>query len=99
MSINRHLFTSQLIEANFIYSKHKVVTTDSLDSDIKVPAALNLPFGKLFFGFNVTAYTPPPAAVSSKSSEGTAPVGILTLIFFKYSHERYSSLLHSVARV
>lgn len=30
-----------------------------LESEIKVPAALNLPFGQLFFGFNVTPYTPP----------------------------------------
>lgn len=30
-----------------------------LESEIKVPAALNLPFGQLFFGFNVAQYTPP----------------------------------------
>lgn len=51
-----------------VYSKHKVVTTESLDSDVKVPAVLNLPFGKLFFGFNVAAYTPPPAAASPSAA-------------------------------
>jgi len=30
-----------------------------LDSDVKVPAALNLPFGQLFFGFPIVPYTPP----------------------------------------
>ena len=37
-----------------------------LESDVKVPAALNLPFGQLFFGFNVPPSTP-PAAPSSPS--------------------------------
>ncbi|KAF7973400.1 hypothetical protein HWV62_15189 [Athelia sp. TMB] len=54
--------------------KHKVVTTESLDSDVKVPAALNLPFGKLFFGFNVAAYTPPPASPISPSASSPPPV-------------------------
>jgi len=30
-----------------------------LESTVKVPAALNLPFGQLFFGFKVKEYVPP----------------------------------------
>jgi ubiquitin fusion degradation protein 1 len=40
-----------------------VVTNNDYDGDVKVPAALNLPHGQLFFGFNVTAYTPPASSV------------------------------------
>lgn len=43
------------------YSKHKIVTNSSLDGDVYVPAPLNLPFGKLFFGFNVQPYVPADA--------------------------------------
>jgi ubiquitin fusion degradation protein 1 len=47
--------------------KHKVVSNNSLESDAKVPAALQLPFGQLFFGFKVAEYTPPPAPSSPGS--------------------------------
>jgi len=51
--------------------KRKVVTSDSLESDAKVPAALNLPFGKLFFGFKVVPYIPvtPDAQSAGPSSQ------------------------------
>ncbi|VDC06562.1 unnamed protein product [Peniophora sp. CBMAI 1063] len=39
--------------------KHLVVSNEDLDKEENVPAPLNLPFGKLFFGFNVPAYVPP----------------------------------------
>ncbi|KAJ7271878.1 ubiquitin fusion degradation protein I [Mycena haematopus] len=45
----------------------RIVSNDTLESDVKVPAALNLPFGQLFFGFNVTQYTPPPAVPTPPS--------------------------------
>ncbi|KAH7889420.1 UFD1-domain-containing protein [Phlebopus sp. FC_14] len=48
--------------------KQKVVTSDSLESDVKVPAALNLPFGKLFFGFNVVPYVSPGTNGSASSA-------------------------------
>lgn len=49
--------------------QQKIVNNSSAEADVKVPAALNLPFGKLFFGFNVVTYTPPePKAPSSPSS-------------------------------
>lgn len=40
-------------------SKRKIVSNETLESDVKVPVALNLPFGQLFFGFNVVTYAPP----------------------------------------
>jgi len=40
-------------------SKRKIVSNETLDSGAKVPAALNLPFGQLFFGFNVVSFIPP----------------------------------------
>ncbi|PSR94118.1 hypothetical protein PHLCEN_2v4546 [Hermanssonia centrifuga] len=49
---------SKVIRTN----KQHIVTNNSLESDVTAPAPLNLPFGKLFFGFNVTAYVPPDAA-------------------------------------
>ncbi|KAJ7343388.1 ubiquitin fusion degradation protein UFD1-domain-containing protein, partial [Mycena albidolilacea] len=47
--------------------QHRIVSNDTFENDVKVPAALNLPFGQLFFGFNVTQYTPPPAAPTPAS--------------------------------
>jgi ubiquitin fusion degradation protein 1 len=48
-----------------------------LESDVKVPAALNLPFGQLFFGFHVAPYTPPPEpdATASRSSASDTSFG------------------------
>ncbi|CAA7271622.1 unnamed protein product [Cyclocybe aegerita] len=45
---------------------HKIVSNSTLEMETKVPAALNLPFGQLFFGFHVTPYTPPTQAASSE---------------------------------
>ncbi|KAI8989664.1 ubiquitin fusion degradation protein UFD1-domain-containing protein [Trametes punicea] len=47
--------------------KHRIVTNGSLDGEVYVPAPLNLPFGKLFFGFNVQPYVPPNS--ESKESQ------------------------------
>jgi ubiquitin fusion degradation protein 1 len=58
-------------QLNGLFSKNKVMSNSDLESDIKVPAPLNLPFGKLFFGFKVAAYTPP--APTSPGSPGAAP--------------------------
>jgi ubiquitin fusion degradation protein 1 len=30
-----------------------------MNVETSAPAPLNLPFGKLFFGYNITPYTPP----------------------------------------
>ncbi|KAL6305331.1 ubiquitin fusion degradation protein UFD1-domain-containing protein [Sparassis latifolia] len=45
--------------------KARIVTNDTLDSDVPVPAPLNLPFGQLFFGFNVPPFTPPASNPSA----------------------------------
>ncbi|KAK7020535.1 ubiquitin fusion degradation protein 1 [Favolaschia claudopus] len=52
----------------FRTDQHRIVSNDTLEGDVKVPAALNLPFGQLFFGFNVTPYVPPPTAAAAPSS-------------------------------
>ncbi|KAH7912224.1 UFD1-domain-containing protein [Hygrophoropsis aurantiaca] len=54
--------------------KQRVVNSDSLESEVKAPAPLNLPFGKLFFGFNVVNYVPPAGtSVSPGSPPPSAP--------------------------
>lgn len=57
---------------NLTYSKPRMMTNDELESDVKVPASLNLPFGKLFFGFTVVPYKPSTPAVSSNSPEASS---------------------------
>lgn len=48
-----------------------------LESEAKVPAALNLPFGKLFFGFNVVPYTPPESKQPTSPSPPSASVRVV----------------------
>lgn len=49
-----------------------MVTNDELESDVKVPASLNLPFGKLFFGFAVVPYQPAAPADTPGSPESSS---------------------------
>ncbi|KAF8623540.1 hypothetical protein AX15_006316 [Amanita polypyramis BW_CC] len=51
---------------------HKIVSNDVYEKDVKVPTALNLPFGQLFFGFNVVPYTPPQEAAEADENHPTA---------------------------
>ncbi|KAF6764061.1 ubiquitin fusion degradation protein UFD1-domain-containing protein [Ephemerocybe angulata] len=51
----------------------KIVSNDTLETGAKVPAALNLPFGQLFFGFNITPYQPPAAAPGSPETTPQSP--------------------------
>ncbi|KAF5358463.1 hypothetical protein D9756_001481 [Leucocoprinus leucothites] len=53
--------------------KHRIVNNDMLESEAKVPAALNLPFGQLFFGFNITEYVPPSPPPGSPESGTRSP--------------------------
>ena len=47
----------------------KIVSNETLDTGDVVPAALNLPFGQLFFGFNVPQYNAPePTAASPEAT-------------------------------
>ncbi|KAI0647302.1 UFD1-domain-containing protein [Trametes meyenii] len=48
--------------------KHRIVTNGGLEGDVYVPAPLNLPFGKLFFGFTVQPYVPPKSEESTNSA-------------------------------
>ena len=48
------------------------MSNSTLESNVKVPAALNLPFGQLFFGFRVAAYTP-PASNSPSAADPPEP--------------------------
>ncbi|KAF4615126.1 hypothetical protein D9613_003152 [Agrocybe pediades] len=52
---------------------HRIVSNSTLETETKVPAALNLPFGQLFFGFNVQPYTPPEPAPGSPEARPTSP--------------------------
>jgi len=56
--------------------KNRVVTNNSLESETQAPAPLNLPFGKLFFGFKVVPYTP-PTADGSKSPGNPEPTAFI----------------------
>ncbi|KAF7440682.1 ubiquitin fusion degradation protein [Pleurotus ostreatus] len=49
--------------------QHRIVSNGTFEGEVKVPAALNLPFGQLFFGFNVPQSAPPPPPEQSNSSE------------------------------
>lgn len=59
-----HRKVEQIAEGSKIIrtDQPRIVSNSTFESDQKVPAALNLPFGQLFFGFNVPTYTPPTVA-------------------------------------
>ncbi|KAF8163390.1 ubiquitin fusion degradation protein I [Crassisporium funariophilum] len=71
-----HRRVEQVAEGSKIIrtDQHRIVSNNTLESDVKVPAALNLPFGQLFFGFNVAAYTPPePKVIGSPEPTPQSP--------------------------
>ncbi|EJF66068.1 UFD1-domain-containing protein [Dichomitus squalens LYAD-421 SS1] len=55
--------------------KQRIVTADALDNDAYVPAPLNLPFGQLFFGFNIQPYVPPSQEPSASPSQSNSFAG------------------------
>ncbi|KAF8077860.1 ubiquitin fusion degradation protein UFD1-domain-containing protein [Lyophyllum atratum] len=59
-----HRKAEQIAEGSKIIrtDQHRIVSNTTFESEQKVPAALNLPFGQLFFGFNIPPYTPPTVA-------------------------------------
>ncbi|KZT40848.1 UFD1-domain-containing protein [Sistotremastrum suecicum HHB10207 ss-3] len=46
-----------------------IISNETLQTDAKAPAPLNLPFGKLFFGYNVVPHVPTPEAPKSPEAE------------------------------
>ncbi|KIO26260.1 hypothetical protein M407DRAFT_243812 [Tulasnella calospora MUT 4182] len=52
--------------------KPKMVTNETLVDGRQVPAALNLPFGKLFFGYTVIPYKAPASEGSGASGSGAS---------------------------
>ena len=52
----------------------RIVTNNSLENDVNVPAPLQLPFGKLSFGFNIQPYVPPQKSEDSLSQVNSIPV-------------------------
>jgi len=60
----------------FRTDKKRIVTNETLETDVSAPAPLNLPFGQLFFGYKVVPYVKPSGSGSSSgegSSEPPAP--------------------------
>ncbi|KAG9006912.1 ubiquitin fusion degradation protein [Tulasnella sp. 427] len=53
--------------------KPKMVTNDTLPDGRQVPAPLNLPFGKLFFGYTVIPYKGPESEGSGSPSASSSP--------------------------
>ena len=51
-----------------LYSKKRIVTYESLEAENNAPAPLNLPFGKLFFGYKTIPYTKPADSGGTESS-------------------------------
>ena len=49
------------------------MTNDSLESGVSAPAPLNLPFGKLFFGFKVVPYIKPPTETEGSGASTSTP--------------------------
>ncbi|KAJ4487847.1 ubiquitin fusion degradation protein UFD1-domain-containing protein [Lentinula aciculospora] len=56
-----HRKAEQVAEGSKIIrtDNRRIVSNATIEDNAKVPAALNLPFGQLFFGFNITPYVPP----------------------------------------
>ena len=68
-------------------SQHRIVSNSTFDSDVKVPAALNLPFGQLFFGFKVAPYT--PAETSTSPSSPGIPTQVTQFLILLISRITY----------
>lgn len=49
------------------------MTNDMLEEGRQVPAALNLPFGKLFFGYTVIPYKAPESGGADASATTSPP--------------------------
>ncbi|CUA72223.1 Ubiquitin fusion degradation protein 1 [Rhizoctonia solani] len=52
--------------------KPRMITTDDLENTARAPAPLGLPFGKLFFGYQIVPYKEPEATVEQAPTEPEA---------------------------
>ncbi|KZT26398.1 UFD1-domain-containing protein [Neolentinus lepideus HHB14362 ss-1] len=52
--------------------QHRIVSADLLESGATAPAPLNLPFGKLFFGYNIPPYQRPSESSNTNSESSSA---------------------------
>jgi len=59
----------------FRTSTQRIVTSEALDAETSAPAPLNLPFGKLFFGFNVPPYVAPETKPADSEPHAFAGTG------------------------
>lgn len=62
-----------------MHSQPRIVTNDTQLEDKKVPAALRLPFGKLFFGY---AYVDPAEAKAKAAGEQETMVSVCVLLIY-----------------
>lgn len=56
----------------YFCSKKRIVTNETLETEVNAPAPLNLPFGKLFFGYKIVPYIKPSDSGGEGSSEASA---------------------------
>lgn len=66
---------ASLFFLTLLYSKRRILTSDELEQDTKIPAPLTLPTGKLFFGFPVVPHQPKPKSIPEGSSTNFAGTG------------------------
>jgi hypothetical protein len=85
--------TSAVIQVLIRFSQHRVIVNDDLENDGKNPAPLNLPFGKLFFGFNIPSYVPP-----SPPEDGPEPKVPSLHLSLSHSSHTSSAPLPSLGR-
>ena len=52
----------------FYRSQKRIITSEMLEGGGDGPAPLNLPLGKLFFGYAFVPYSPPPTVAAAQTS-------------------------------
>jgi ubiquitin fusion degradation protein 1 len=58
--------------SNDDHSKRLIVSNDTLQDETRVPGPLNLPPGRLFFGYKYVPYKPPPAKETQDPASPTS---------------------------
>jgi hypothetical protein len=74
-------WTQTKLKSVHLRSKPRMVTNESIANDGRmVPAALDLPYGKLFFGFTYKPYDPKAAGVKKVEPEDGAGVSLISFL-------------------